>query len=275
MLSDMVRELATRSRNWSDVRVTVRDLSWHEPRSALFLKQSSASLHVVLDEIGGRAEFRHHVDRAEYSGYFGSRPMAYLPAEAQINLFADEIRELRLATFEFAEQAEPLLPTLPRIGFRDERLRACAELLTRETLTEEEPEYYGASLARALTEALSRAVTTRIESAPTMTREAFDAVVSYVSDHLEESIPINTLAAAAGLDAVSFTRAFIDVVGETPQRWQMEERIRWAQRLMLESPAPSFKEIARWTGFSDQSHFSRTFNQIVGRAPRSWLRERH
>lgn len=271
----MVEEMTARAREFGDVRVTVRDLSWHEPRQALFLDQAGASLHVVLGEVGGRAEFRSRADVAELTGYFGFRPMAFTPADTYAHLFADEARELRLATFEFGKQAELRLSSQPCVGFQDHRLRGCAELLAREVLTEEEPESYGASLARALVEAVSCAVDLRANRPSTMSRAAFDAAVLYISDHLDESISISTLAATAGLTAPDFTHAFTEAAGETPQRWQMEERIRWAQRLMLESPAPSFKEVALWTGFADQSHFSRTFHQITGTAPRSWLRGRH
>jgi transcriptional regulator GlxA family with amidase domain len=51
----------------------------------------------------------------------------------------------------------------------------------------------------------------------------------------------------------------------------MDARVRSAQRLMMDAPSGSLTEIADLTGFSDQSHFSRVFQEIVGVRPAVWL----
>jgi AraC-like DNA-binding protein len=58
------------------------------------------------------------------------------------------------------------------------------------------------------------------------------------------------------------------------QRWQMDARIRSAQRLMVDDPAETLAAIAYLVGFSDASHFSRAFQEIVGATPSAWLRQR-
>jgi AraC-like DNA-binding protein len=53
----------------------------------------------------------------------------------------------------------------------------------------------------------------------------------------------------------------------------MDARVRLAQRLMLDSPAESLASIGVRAGFSDQSHFSRAFFDIMGISPSAWLHQ--
>jgi AraC family transcriptional regulator len=53
----------------------------------------------------------------------------------------------------------------------------------------------------------------------------------------------------------------------------MGARVRRAQRLMFDEPAESLASVALRAGFSDQSHFSRAFLDIVGVSPRAWLHQ--
>ena len=54
-------------------------------------------------------------------------------------------------------------------------------------------------------------------------------------------------------------------IGLTPHQFQLQNRIRKAQRL-LENSA-TIAEVALATGFCDQSHFIRHFEKIVGLTP--------
>jgi AraC family transcriptional regulator len=54
----------------------------------------------------------------------------------------------------------------------------------------------------------------------------------------------------------------------------MDARVRSAQRLMIDDLSTSLAEVAALTGFSDQSHFSRAFQEIVGLTPTAWLHQR-
>jgi transcriptional regulator GlxA family with amidase domain len=97
-------------------------------------------------------------------------------------------------------------------------------------------------------------------------------VLAYIRDELDEPISFAALAEHAGLTAAGFSKQFEEVTGLTPQAWQMEARVRNAQRLMIDEPKGSLDEFASLCGFADQSHFSRVFLKVVGQSPTEWLR---
>ncbi|MGK9286391.1 helix-turn-helix transcriptional regulator [Sinorhizobium meliloti] len=57
----------------------------------------------------------------------------------------------------------------------------------------------------------------------------------------------------------------------TPYQWLLRERINRARTLLLETDA-SLSEVAISCGFSDQSHFTRVFTNVVGTTPGLWRR---
>ena len=62
-----------------------------------------------------------------------------------------------------------------------------------------------------------------------------------------------------------FIRSFKAEVGLTPHQFQVQNRIRKAQRLMHK--AETITEVALTTGFCDQSHFIKQFEKQVGLPP--------
>ena len=99
-------------------------------------------------------------------------------------------------------------------------------------------------------------------------------VLAYINDHLDQSTAIEDLARISNMSPAQFGRSFQDATGMSLQRWQMDARIRSAQRLMVDDPTESLAATAALVGFSDSSHFSRAFLEIVGTTPSAWLRQR-
>jgi AraC family transcriptional regulator len=97
-------------------------------------------------------------------------------------------------------------------------------------------------------------------------KEAMDA-------NLNKEIDIAQLAYECGLSTSRFARAFRQSTGCPPHRWLLQRRIERAQDLLLNSDKTLVK-IAKACGFSDQSHLTRAFGQIVGTSPGLWRRER-
>ena len=62
-----------------------------------------------------------------------------------------------------------------------------------------------------------------------------------------------------------FIRSFKAEVGLTPHQFQIQNRIRKAQRLIHETN--TITEVALTTGFCDQSHFIKQFEKYVGLPP--------
>jgi AraC family transcriptional regulator len=87
----------------------------------------------------------------------------------------------------------------------------------------------------------------------------------------EERVSIEDIANACNLSRSYFIRAFKDTTHRTPYQWLIERRIELARELLRHSDKP-LSDIAISCGFTDQSHFTRIFSQIVGAPPGAWRR---
>jgi AraC-like DNA-binding protein len=95
---------------------------------------------------------------------------------------------------------------------------------------------------------------------------AMRRVHEYMEAHLHDSIELVELAAIAGLSIFHFARQFKQSAGVTPHYYLIRSRIERAREL-LASTDLSLSEIAFATGFSDQSHLTRHFRQLIGVTP--------
>lgn len=85
---------------------------------------------------------------------------------------------------------------------------------------------------------------------------------------LDEGVTLAELAAACGLSAGHFARAFRDTTGLPPHRWLTRRRVERAQTLLAQGEPLSAVGLA--CGFADQSHFTRVFSKVTGQSPGAW-----
>ncbi|MBO9651329.1 MAG: helix-turn-helix domain-containing protein [Variovorax sp.] len=102
---------------------------------------------------------------------------------------------------------------------------------------------------------------------------ALRRVRKHVEERLAERIELRDLAAIAQLSECHFSRAFKQSTGLPPHRYVMARRIASAAR-MIQDTSQALAEIALAAGFSDQSHFTRVFVDVMGETPRAY-RHRH
>jgi len=102
---------------------------------------------------------------------------------------------------------------------------------------------------------------------------ALRRVREYVEDRLAERIELRELAAIASLSECHFSRAFKQSTGLPPHRYVIARRIASAARMIEDTNRP-LAEVALAAGFSDQSHFTRVFVDVMGETPRAF-RHRH
>jgi AraC-like DNA-binding protein len=95
---------------------------------------------------------------------------------------------------------------------------------------------------------------------------AMRRVYEYIEAHLNDSIELVELSAVAGLSIFHFARQFKQSAGVTPHHYLVRRRVARAQELLAGTDL-SQSAIAFATGFSDQSHLTRHFRQIVGMTP--------
>ncbi|MGQ7935907.1 helix-turn-helix transcriptional regulator [Paraburkholderia sp. D1E] len=86
------------------------------------------------------------------------------------------------------------------------------------------------------------------------------------------NVSLGEIASACNLSRSYFIRAFRETTHRTPHQWLLERRVDRARELLRHSDS-SLSEIAIACGFSDQSHFTRTFSQLVGTPPGTWRRQ--
>jgi AraC-like DNA-binding protein len=100
---------------------------------------------------------------------------------------------------------------------------------------------------------------------------ALRRVCEFVESHLEDDINLEILAAEARLSVYHFARAFKLSTGVSPKRYVLEQRVKRARQLLLQTDLP-LSAIASAVGFFDQGHLSRQFRSLVGTTPSSFRR---
>lgn len=87
------------------------------------------------------------------------------------------------------------------------------------------------------------------------------------------ALTVQSMADAGGVSARTLNRLFASM-GTTPMRWVLHERLRLSKCYLQDGRARSVTEAAFMVGFSDLSHFSRTFKQYFGHTPERMLCKR-
>jgi AraC family transcriptional regulator len=258
-------------------------LQWETEPGWVQLSFGAPALCAVANEIGGRCESRAVADQLADGEYFGSEHLSFVSVGRSITVYATEMRQLQFVCYLlYPEVVDCLTPiekaaiyrAPSRYMFKNERLAICAGLLNdcgREAAAA--ADRYAAAISRALLIALMEVVLDRRKHSVKigLSNAPLAKVCAYIRDNLDHNISVRELQRIAQMPASKFARAFRDATGLSPQRWLMDARVRSAQRLMMDAPCGSLMEIAELTGFSDQSHFSRVFQEIVGVRPAVWL----
>ena len=277
----------THRQSWIDFGVAeiAYELRWLTEPSWLTLEIEAPTLCLMATEIGGRCEFRAKPDQPVDGEYFGSGALTFALPGSPVAVRAAEMRHGRLCCFAFrADDANYLtsddIDALGRLRvrymFENERIRTCAALLDGARIRGE-----SAAFILPMSKALFAAVLEMGDAAPHrpakatgLTGAGWDAISRHIRDHLDETVTVEDLAAIAHMPSERFGEAFHRATGMSVRQWQMDYRVRNAQRLLIDNPNESLTEVAALCGFADQSHFSRAFLKIVGVTPTAWLHRR-
>ena len=98
--------------------------------------------------------------------------------------------------------------------------------------------------------------------------EEIRRATALLADRPEASLPIEFLSAQSHCSKSYFIRKFKAAVGLPPHRFQLQNRVRKAQRLLPH--ARSVADAALAAGFYDQSHFIRAFMRQTGLSPSAY-----
>jgi AraC-like DNA-binding protein len=98
---------------------------------------------------------------------------------------------------------------------------------------------------------------------------ALQSVIRHMEEHYGDRISMDEMATKAGLSSTHFNRRFQQLLRCTPSDYLRTIRVQAGCRMLSASHEP-IAEIAICTGFTDQSHFTRTFQQSTGITPRAY-----
>ena len=96
------------------------------------------------------------------------------------------------------------------------------------------------------------------------------SVVDFVMSHLDEDVPLVTLAEKAHASPFHFARQFRETVRLTPHQFVLKQRIQKSINLIKSGKLP-LAQIAVESGFYDQAHFTRAFRKATGTTPGQYL----
>lgn len=89
--------------------------------------------------------------------------------------------------------------------------------------------------------------------------------IDYIVAFFDEDISVEQLAAVACLSPYHFIRVFSRDTGLPPHAWLMQFRVFAARRLLQQGAA--IADAACLSGFTDQSHLTRSFKRLLGYTP--------
>ncbi|WP_202909067.1 AraC family transcriptional regulator [Stenotrophomonas maltophilia] len=99
---------------------------------------------------------------------------------------------------------------------------------------------------------------------------AVERARAFIHEAMEQTITLDVLAEASGLDRWQLCRDFRALYGTSPYRYLSMRRLDCARRLMLSGQ--SIADAALMAGFFDQSHMARQFTSAYGVPPARWLK---
>ncbi len=99
----------------------------------------------------------------------------------------------------------------------------------------------------------------------------FGILLSWVREHLETRLTVESVAERAGMSPRHFARAFAAEIGTTPAKAIEALRLEVA-RERVQFSSESIDHIARATGFDDAERMRRAFIRVFGQPPQSLRR---
>ncbi|RZT08148.1 Transcriptional regulator GlxA family, contains an amidase domain and an AraC-type DNA-binding HTH domain [Duganella sp. CF402] len=96
--------------------------------------------------------------------------------------------------------------------------------------------------------------------------QTFADLVSWIAEHLADSLSVEELADRMAMSPRNFTRVFTEELGVTPARYVRQVRIE-AARIMLEQTRKGMDEIAELCGFGSDELMRRAFISDIGVPP--------
>lgn len=93
-------------------------------------------------------------------------------------------------------------------------------------------------------------------------------VTDYISDNLARDLTLSEIASVAHMSPFHFSRMFRLSTDLSPHQYVVRRRVERAKELLVLTDLP-LHEVARRSGFADQSHLAKHTRRLLGVTPRS------
>src|SRR5262245_25080994 len=165
------------------------------------------------------------------------------------------------------------------MGTKDERLCGAMWTVQSGLLAIEPTHLILDSWALILSEILVRNFSSHAEkcarsSFGTIPSRGLAHVVDFIEANIDQDLPLASLGRVAAMSVFHFARRFKETVGVSPHAYVVMRRLRRAQR-MLEHGKRGLADVAAACGFSNQAHFTTTFQRGIGVTPGAYRRLFH
>ena len=278
-LPENVLSIERRSRIWNGA--IVEDIHEHANGCVVhpMPHANETRFTVSLAEVGSATECRLMPDKANPVEH-STNHMAVISRGLPWWGYAGQLRYARYAMIVFdipilearlQGDFRPAILEEPRLRFNDPRILSLVKMLIEIPDASASYALFGDSLVAgilALLSAVPLSDRQPMKLAPWQIRRVKD----YMHSRLPRAIELGELAALLGQSQWHFCRAFKASTGISPYQWQLEERTKMAQGLLLKSDVP-LDVVAEATGFSDAMHLIRAFKKRTGQTPAAWRRE--
>lgn len=104
--------------------------------------------------------------------------------------------------------------------------------------------------------------------------ERVNRVIDHIDTHLDETLPLESLARVAHFSPFHFHRVFRSIVGEPLHAYVKRLRLERAVATMSHGPRIKLTDVALRCGFASSSDFSKAFKQAYGFSPSRYTPER-
>ncbi len=266
------------SGNTLDGLIVERNLE--NPQKESYAKPGSSPGNIVVIHGGQPASLQWKFNGAEKKSVFEGgeailNPMGLYVAPQwsdPVELLLLAIRPELLNSVASQMNSRRAVELIPRFHFRDELLRQLCLQLVAEFEQKSLPDhFYVDSLKHTVLAHLIRNYSTNdVESSSSrhgLPQRRLNRVLDFIHSCLGENIRVQDLATLAEMSPSHFLVMFRQSAGMSPHRYIMQCRLERAQELLQQSALP-IAEVARLTGFSDQSHLTRSMRRYMGMTPR-------
>ena len=102
-------------------------------------------------------------------------------------------------------------------------------------------------------------------------RDPFASTLEWMESHLDQELPVETMAARTNMSPRTFARRFRSATGTTPHQWLMRQRVLLAQR-QLETTDDPVEIIANRCGFPSAAMLRIHFQRVLRTSPLAYRR---